>query len=238
VTGLGVGGCRPPRTAQRDAGVTANARFVEADLTGAGVEGAWTRERLTSCCWIRQGRAPPSCSSPWRIAARRIVTCPAIPGRWRGMRACSCASTATGCQRGSHGHVSHQPRGVHGAVRALLNSWIPAPELVISLTRQTLQLPRAGRVREFPVSPRYGPGERSGACNPAGHACHPAKIGQGLPPGAVLRAGGRPARCSRRHCTGPSRVATGSSPDPLARAWARRNWLGDVIYAPLHSRHS
>ncbi len=70
----------------------------------------------------------------------------------------------------------------------------PAPELVISLTRQTLQLLRAGRVeREFLVSTsRYGPGERSGSlCTPRGMHVIRAKIGQGLPPGAVLR-GRRP----------------------------------------------
>jgi L,D-transpeptidase YbiS len=67
-------------------------------------------------------------------------------------------------------------------------------ELLISLTRQTLQLLRAGRVeREFLVSTsRYGPGERSGSlCTPRGLHVIRAKIGQGLPPGAVLR-GRRP----------------------------------------------
>lgn len=67
-------------------------------------------------------------------------------------------------------------------------------DLVISLTRQTLQLLRAGRVeREFLVSTsRYGPGERSGSlCTPRGMHVIRAKIGQGLPPGTVLR-GRRP----------------------------------------------
>lgn len=70
----------------------------------------------------------------------------------------------------------------------------PPVELVISLTRQTLQLLRGGRVdREFLVSTsRYGPGERSGSlCTPRGLHVIRAKIGQGLSPGAVLR-GRRP----------------------------------------------
>jgi len=70
---------------------------------------------------------------------------------------------------------------------------VPA-ELVISLTRQTLQVLRAGRVeREFLVSTsRHGPGERSGSlCTPRGRHVIRAKIGQGLPAGAVLR-GRRP----------------------------------------------
>lgn len=67
-------------------------------------------------------------------------------------------------------------------------------ELVISLTRQTLQLLRAGRVeREFLVSTsRYGPGERRGSlCTPRGLHVIRARIGQDLPAGAVLR-GRRP----------------------------------------------
>jgi hypothetical protein len=67
-------------------------------------------------------------------------------------------------------------------------------ELVISLTRQTLQFLREGRVeREFLVSTsRYGPGERSGSlCTPRGLHVVRAKIGRGLPVGAVLR-GRRP----------------------------------------------
>jgi L,D-transpeptidase YbiS len=70
---------------------------------------------------------------------------------------------------------------------------VPA-ELVISLTRQTLQVVRAGRVeREFLVSTsRHGPGERRGSlCTPRGRHVIRAKIGQGLPAGAVLR-GRRP----------------------------------------------
>jgi hypothetical protein len=64
-------------------------------------------------------------------------------------------------------------------------------EIVISLTRQTLQVCRAGRVeREFLVSTsRYGPGEQSGSlCTPRGLHVVRAKIGHGLPVGAVLRA--------------------------------------------------
>lgn len=70
---------------------------------------------------------------------------------------------------------------------------VPA-ELVVSLTRQTLQVLRAGRIeREFLVSTsRHGPGERSGSlCTPRGRHVIRAKIGQGLPAGAVLR-GRRP----------------------------------------------
>lgn len=89
----------------------------------------------------------------------------------------------------------------------------PLAELVISLTRQTLQVRRAGRVeREFRVSTsRYGPGERSGSlCTPRGLHVIRAKIGQGLPVGAVLR-GRRP---------------TGQvfSPD-LRRAEPGRDWI-------------
>ena len=64
-------------------------------------------------------------------------------------------------------------------------------ELAISLTGQTLQVRRAGRVlREFLVSTsRYGPGEQSGSlCTPRGRHFIRAKIGRDLPEGAVLRA--------------------------------------------------
>ncbi len=70
----------------------------------------------------------------------------------------------------------------------------PPVELVISLTRQTLEVRHDGRVeREFRVSTsRYGPGEQSGSlCTPRGLHVVRAKIGQGLPVGAVLR-GRRP----------------------------------------------
>lgn len=70
----------------------------------------------------------------------------------------------------------------------------PSLEVSISLTRQTLQLCRAGRVeREFLVSTsRYGPGEQRGSlCTPRGRHIIRAKIGRDLPPGAVLR-GRRP----------------------------------------------
>ncbi|MEO7385301.1 MAG: L,D-transpeptidase [Gammaproteobacteria bacterium] len=68
----------------------------------------------------------------------------------------------------------------------------PVPvELEISLTRQSLQVRKAGHVdREFLISTsRYGPGERSGSlCTPRGQHVIRAKIGHGLPKGAVLRA--------------------------------------------------
>ncbi|MEO8225627.1 MAG: L,D-transpeptidase [Gammaproteobacteria bacterium] len=67
----------------------------------------------------------------------------------------------------------------------------PPVELAISLTRQTLHVLRGGRVeREFPVSTsRYGPGEQNGSlCTPRGLHAIRAKIGHGLPVGAVLRA--------------------------------------------------
>ena len=64
-------------------------------------------------------------------------------------------------------------------------------EILISLTRQTLQVRGAGCVeREFLVSTsRYGPGEQSGSlCTPRGWHVIRAKIGRDLPEGAVLRA--------------------------------------------------
>lgn len=70
----------------------------------------------------------------------------------------------------------------------------PPAELVVSLTRQALQFRRDGRTeREFLVSTsRYGPGEQSGSlCTPRGLHVIRARIGQGLPVGAVLR-GRRP----------------------------------------------
>lgn len=69
-----------------------------------------------------------------------------------------------------------------------------ATELLISLTRQALQVLKGGRLeREFLVSTsRYGPGEQHGSlCTPRGQHVIRAKIGRGLPPGAVLR-GRRP----------------------------------------------
>lgn len=64
-------------------------------------------------------------------------------------------------------------------------------ELAVSLTRQVLEVRRAGRVeREFLVSTsRFGPGEQHGSlCTPRGRHVIRAKIGQGLPEGAVFRA--------------------------------------------------
>jgi hypothetical protein len=67
-------------------------------------------------------------------------------------------------------------------------------DIAISLTRQTLQVCRAGSIeREFLVSTsRYGPGEQSGSlCTPRGQHLIRARIGRDLPEGAVLR-GRRP----------------------------------------------
>ena len=71
---------------------------------------------------------------------------------------------------------------------------MPAIEIFISLTRQTLQVSRAERVeREFLISTsRYGPGEQRGSlCTPRGRHMIRARIGSDLPSGAVLR-GRRP----------------------------------------------
>lgn len=70
----------------------------------------------------------------------------------------------------------------------------PPLELLVSLTRQSLQVVRDGAVeRTFRVSTsRYGPGEQQGSlCTPRGRHVIRAKIGAGLPVGAVLR-GRRP----------------------------------------------
>ncbi len=67
----------------------------------------------------------------------------------------------------------------------------PPLDIVISLTRQTLQVSRVGRLeQEFLVSTsRYGPGEQQGSlCTPRGRHVIRAKIGSDLPAGAVLRA--------------------------------------------------
>ena len=67
----------------------------------------------------------------------------------------------------------------------------PAVEIVISLTRQTLQVSRGERVQqEFLVSTsRYGPGEQRGSlCTPRGRHIIRAMLGRNLQPGAVLRA--------------------------------------------------
>ncbi|TFG87331.1 MAG: L,D-transpeptidase [Chromatiales bacterium] len=64
-------------------------------------------------------------------------------------------------------------------------------ELAVSLTRQILEVRRAGRVeRTFLVSTsRFGPGEQHGSlCTPRGRHVIRAKIGQGLPAGTVFRA--------------------------------------------------
>ena len=64
-------------------------------------------------------------------------------------------------------------------------------ELAVSLTRQILEVRRAGRVeREILVSTsRYGPGEQHGSlCTPRGRHIIRAMIGRGLPQGAVFRA--------------------------------------------------
>ena len=62
--------------------------------------------------------------------------------------------------------------------------------LRISLTGQYLDVLDAGRrLERFPVSTsRFGPGEREGSgCTPRGRHRVRARIGAGLPPGAVLR---------------------------------------------------
>ena len=64
-----------------------------------------------------------------------------------------------------------------------------ARHVVISLTRQTLQLCTGARLlQEYGVSTsRYGPGEICGSqCTPRGRHVIRACIGAGLPPGAVL----------------------------------------------------
>lgn len=68
------------------------------------------------------------------------------------------------------------------------------PAILVSLTRQDLRLLRDGHVeRQFRVSTsRHGPGELQGSlCTPRGLHVIRAKIGAGLPAGAVLR-GRRP----------------------------------------------
>lgn len=65
------------------------------------------------------------------------------------------------------------------------------PRIRISLSRQRLWLQGpGGQSLEFPVSTsRYGPGERQGSlCTPRGLHTVRARIGAGLPPGAVFRA--------------------------------------------------
>ena len=69
-----------------------------------------------------------------------------------------------------------------------------AVTIEISLRRQRLSLREAGRdLATYPVSTsRYGPGEQSGSlCTPRGRHVIRAKIGAGLPAGAVLE-GRRP----------------------------------------------
>lgn len=86
-------------------------------------------------------------------------------------------------------------------------------EITVSLSRQTLQVHRAGRVdREFLVSTsRFGPGEERGSlCTPRGRHVVRAKIGKGLPEGTVFRA---------RRPTGEIFSAE------LLRAEPRRDWI-------------
>ena len=71
---------------------------------------------------------------------------------------------------------------------------MPNLRLRLILTEQRLEVLEHGRLREqFVVSTsRYGPGEREGSgCTPRGRHVIRAKIGMGLPRGAVLR-GRRP----------------------------------------------
>ena len=60
--------------------------------------------------------------------------------------------------------------------------------ITVSLTRQILTLSTDGRDTRYPVSTsRYGPGERLGSqCTPRGTHVIRARIGAGLPLGAVL----------------------------------------------------
>jgi len=63
--------------------------------------------------------------------------------------------------------------------------------VIVSLTRQALELHRAGRVeRTFLISTsRYGPGEQYGSlCTPRGRHIIRAMIGRGLAEGTVFRA--------------------------------------------------
>ncbi|MEQ1801722.1 MAG: L,D-transpeptidase [Gammaproteobacteria bacterium] len=106
-------------------------------------------------------------------------------------------------------------------------------ELVISLTRQNLQVLRAGRAeREFLVSTsRYGPGERRGSlCTPRGWHVIRAKIGRDLPAGAVLR-GRRPTGqvfSPALHLAEPGRDWILSRILWLSGLEPGRNRLGDV----------
>ncbi len=88
-----------------------------------------------------------------------------------------------------------------------------ARHIVISLTRQTLQLYDGEHLRSrYGVSTsRYGPGEQSGSqCTPRGRHVIRACIGAGLPPGAVL--------VGRRH--------TGEIYDAqLAARYPGRDWI-------------
>ncbi|MDJ0928434.1 MAG: L,D-transpeptidase [Gammaproteobacteria bacterium] len=63
-----------------------------------------------------------------------------------------------------------------------------AARITVSLTRQTLTLSTGAANIRYPVSTsRYGPGERLGSqCTPRGAHVIRARIGAGLPPGAVL----------------------------------------------------
>ncbi len=85
--------------------------------------------------------------------------------------------------------------------------------IVVSLTRQELRLEGPGRrAASFAVSTsRYGPGERRGSlCTPRGRHSIRAKIGGGLPAGAVL----------------VGRRFTGEIWSPaLARRWPGRDWI-------------
>jgi hypothetical protein len=90
---------------------------------------------------------------------------------------------------------------------------VRAPTIEVSLSRQTLHFHDAdGTAHGFAVSTsRFGPGEFSGSlCTPRGRHVVRAKIGAGLPPGAVLQ-GRRP--------TGEVWSAE------LAAAHAGRDWI-------------
>ncbi len=85
--------------------------------------------------------------------------------------------------------------------------------ITVSLTRQELRLDGHGAsTRTFLVSTsRFGPGERRGSlCTPRGRHTIRAKIGAGLPPGAVL----------------VGRRFTGEIWTPaLSRRWPGRDWI-------------
>jgi hypothetical protein len=106
-------------------------------------------------------------------------------------------------------------------------------QIVISLTRQTLELQRRGRVEwaRLVSTSRHGPGEQRGSlCTPRGSHVVRAKIGAGLPSGAVLR-GRRPTGevlTPALHVAEPGRDWILSRILWLSGLEPGRNRLGDV----------